>query len=470
MLAKCSPNEFLFHWENLIDEFGIQNNDWVRIVYCKKRRWAEAYCRGYFFAGMRSTQRSEKMNAFLNQYLHDKMHLYKFSGHFALQLWYNKGGAVHQTMNTSPIMSTETVLLERHASKIFTCNVFYRGEIGCLKKKYKEAGTGEHIGPRISDFSKRYRNRVDVLDPVFTRAKGDHKSCNKGNMLNIIKGHVRIDKKKGPKSSATHENGGMHTLQAKQNGRMLEGIDSDFDINNKLEDIESQSGRISSFSSGGSIQVTEFWKEFRGKIVDSANETSVVQITWAFFLYMLGCTIFSDIGNTIYLWCLPALEDVDKIDLGIVILNLLSFKLQHEETDIFPYQVDCLDNIECPRQLDAYHVTKEKKATSRWANRSSMLSNTGHGKRKSTETDHKKDGETPPPINFPHWSVTCIQSHGSIAQKCFPVDIMDIIGLPLPSRISDMIRQIWYDFTNAIVVEYLLSIHDTAVKFTFQYL
>ncbi|KAL3516298.1 hypothetical protein ACH5RR_023200 [Cinchona calisaya] len=58
-----------FDDENFIDEFGSQYNDWVGMVYRNRRRWAKAYCRGHFVGSMRSTQRLEKMNAFLNQYL-----------------------------------------------------------------------------------------------------------------------------------------------------------------------------------------------------------------------------------------------------------------------------------------------------------------------------------------------------------------------------------------------------------------
>ncbi|KAL3538000.1 hypothetical protein ACH5RR_001366 [Cinchona calisaya] len=208
-----------YKWENLIDEFELQNNDWVGMVYRERRCWAEAYCRGQFFASMRNTQRSEKMNGFLNKYLHDKMHLYEFVKSFDLTIaWlrHNEVGAIHQTMDTSPIMSIEIVLLEWHASKIFTRNVFYR-------------------------------------------------------------------------------------------------ILWDFNIHNKEEYIESQLGWVPPFFSGGSIRVTEFLKSFIGRAIDPANEISVACIIQAFFLYTLGCKIFSNTGDTIHLCCLQVLEEVHNI-------------------------------------------------------------------------------------------------------------------------------------------------------------
>ncbi|KAL3524784.1 hypothetical protein ACH5RR_013156 [Cinchona calisaya] len=56
-----------------------------------------------------------------------------------------------------------------------------QGEIDCLKEKYKEVGEGDHIEPWLSILAE-------------------------GNMMDIIKGHAWIDKKKGQKLLATHMN------------------------------------------------------------------------------------------------------------------------------------------------------------------------------------------------------------------------------------------------------------------------
>lgn len=47
-------------------------------MYDEKHIWADAYLRGIFFGGMRSTQRSEGMNAYLNHYVSRKLRLIDF--------------------------------------------------------------------------------------------------------------------------------------------------------------------------------------------------------------------------------------------------------------------------------------------------------------------------------------------------------------------------------------------------------
>ncbi|KAL3513505.1 hypothetical protein ACH5RR_026222 [Cinchona calisaya] len=112
----------------LVAEFGLHGNDWVQMIYEDHMLWAEAYVRGQFFGCMRSTQRSEKMNAFLNRYLHEKMRLFKFVTSFDLVIaWlrHNEAVAVHETEDTTAMMTTSMVLLVQHASQVYTRNVFY---------------------------------------------------------------------------------------------------------------------------------------------------------------------------------------------------------------------------------------------------------------------------------------------------------------------------------------------------------
>ncbi|XP_028054811.1 protein FAR1-RELATED SEQUENCE 5-like [Camellia sinensis] len=47
-------------WTRMVEKFGLQTNSWVLETYEKRHMWAKSYMRGHFFAGMKSTQRSEK--------------------------------------------------------------------------------------------------------------------------------------------------------------------------------------------------------------------------------------------------------------------------------------------------------------------------------------------------------------------------------------------------------------------------
>lgn len=57
---------------------SVESHEWVVKMYSEKTMWAEAYLRGHFFGGMRSTQRSEGMNAYLNHYVSIRMQLIAF--------------------------------------------------------------------------------------------------------------------------------------------------------------------------------------------------------------------------------------------------------------------------------------------------------------------------------------------------------------------------------------------------------
>ncbi|XP_027174459.1 protein FAR1-RELATED SEQUENCE 6-like [Coffea eugenioides] len=128
MTRKCSTLEFEDRWVRLVNECGVVENEWVKKLYRRRRLWAEAYLRGHFFVGMRSTQRCEKMNAFLNEYLNEKMRLYEFFRSFDLAIaWlrHTESKAVHTSENTKPVLTTILPELEGSAVDVFTRNVFF---------------------------------------------------------------------------------------------------------------------------------------------------------------------------------------------------------------------------------------------------------------------------------------------------------------------------------------------------------
>ncbi|KAK9199732.1 hypothetical protein WN944_014925 [Citrus x changshan-huyou] len=43
MLGNFSPEEFKRWWQKMVNELGLQNNDWVNKIHSKRQRWAEAF-------------------------------------------------------------------------------------------------------------------------------------------------------------------------------------------------------------------------------------------------------------------------------------------------------------------------------------------------------------------------------------------------------------------------------------------
>ncbi|XP_062118699.1 protein FAR-RED IMPAIRED RESPONSE 1-like [Humulus lupulus] len=71
----CTEEEFDETWSGLVTEFQLQDSQWAAITYNNRRSWAECFLRGNFFAGLRTTQRSESMNSYLSHFLTSKLKL-----------------------------------------------------------------------------------------------------------------------------------------------------------------------------------------------------------------------------------------------------------------------------------------------------------------------------------------------------------------------------------------------------------
>ncbi|XP_028065510.1 protein FAR1-RELATED SEQUENCE 5-like [Camellia sinensis] len=82
MDMETDETKFEHGWKTMVENFGLQTNSWVLKTYEKRHMWAEAYMRGHFFAGMKSTQRLECMNAYFNPFLQHKLKLHEFVRHY----------------------------------------------------------------------------------------------------------------------------------------------------------------------------------------------------------------------------------------------------------------------------------------------------------------------------------------------------------------------------------------------------
>ncbi|KAG6501659.1 hypothetical protein ZIOFF_041542 [Zingiber officinale] len=65
-------------WMTMIDHFNLENNDWLKSLYEQRNKWIPVYVKDKFWAGMSTSQRSESMNAFFDEYVHSKTSLKQF--------------------------------------------------------------------------------------------------------------------------------------------------------------------------------------------------------------------------------------------------------------------------------------------------------------------------------------------------------------------------------------------------------
>ena len=126
---RGSAKEFEKVWHQMVENLGLNENRWVIEIYGKRKRYAEAYLCGKFFAGMRSTQRCESMNAYLNRFLKIRLRPYEFVQQFdraILRIWQNKAKADFESNNSSPVLSTKLSILENHVVTVYTKESFLK--------------------------------------------------------------------------------------------------------------------------------------------------------------------------------------------------------------------------------------------------------------------------------------------------------------------------------------------------------
>ncbi|RYQ88618.1 hypothetical protein Ahy_B09g095708 isoform D [Arachis hypogaea] len=64
-----SKDSFDRNWNDFLLNFGLADNKWLSDLYEHRHIWVPIYLDHHFWAGMRSTQRSESMHSFFNKYI-----------------------------------------------------------------------------------------------------------------------------------------------------------------------------------------------------------------------------------------------------------------------------------------------------------------------------------------------------------------------------------------------------------------
>ncbi|KAL4363690.1 hypothetical protein GQ457_04G017920 [Hibiscus cannabinus] len=125
---KCrTPNDFEQAWNELVDKHKVGGKRWVQELYEDKEKWAEAYLRGYFYAGMRTTQRCESMNRTIKRLLDTKVMLYRFIDYYHKELQtlrWEEGRQDYRTMDEQPYCDGVLTTLKSNASHVYTRNAF----------------------------------------------------------------------------------------------------------------------------------------------------------------------------------------------------------------------------------------------------------------------------------------------------------------------------------------------------------
>ncbi|XP_075655107.1 protein FAR1-RELATED SEQUENCE 5-like [Castanea sativa] len=69
-------------WNEMLDKYNVRENKWLIDLFNLKEKWAQAYFKRNFTAGMKTTQLSESFNADLKDCLHTDLNIVEFFTHF----------------------------------------------------------------------------------------------------------------------------------------------------------------------------------------------------------------------------------------------------------------------------------------------------------------------------------------------------------------------------------------------------
>ncbi|XP_024171478.1 protein FAR1-RELATED SEQUENCE 5-like [Rosa chinensis] len=119
--------QFEVMWHNMVEKFDLHNIFWINMMYEKQDKWAQAYFRNHFMAGMRSMQRCEGMNRFIKDSIGSGMKLVEVIPRMDRALMRLRNNQVRDdfnTMNSTPVLETHLKDLENLAASIYTYDVF----------------------------------------------------------------------------------------------------------------------------------------------------------------------------------------------------------------------------------------------------------------------------------------------------------------------------------------------------------
>ena len=125
--GNFTPTQFEDLWKEVKTKHGLSSNKWVSKTYENKEMWATAYLRDTFFGHIRTTSQCEGINSFIKSYIRKKCSLLDFMHNFqnALREYRNNELiVVFSCMFLDPVMTTCLQEIEKHASKVYTRDIF----------------------------------------------------------------------------------------------------------------------------------------------------------------------------------------------------------------------------------------------------------------------------------------------------------------------------------------------------------
>jgi zinc finger SWIM domain-containing protein 3 len=114
-------------WTTFIDKYGLGENVWSNTIFKERERWVPCYLKHEFWAGMSTTQRSESINAFFDDYINARTSLSEFFESMNAYFWSSS-----TTISCGSNSTIERQLqVEYTHAKYMEIQVEFRGKCNC---------------------------------------------------------------------------------------------------------------------------------------------------------------------------------------------------------------------------------------------------------------------------------------------------------------------------------------------------
>lgn len=121
-----SSHEFETRWASLLDQYELCHNEWLDSIYAKRHKWVPTYSKHIFQADMITSQRSENMLSFFNDYLNRSLPLKEFVKQYEKALVNSREQEAYDDLSSYQVghILKSDLPMEKQAAQVYTGSVF----------------------------------------------------------------------------------------------------------------------------------------------------------------------------------------------------------------------------------------------------------------------------------------------------------------------------------------------------------
>ncbi|XP_049933305.1 protein FAR1-RELATED SEQUENCE 6-like [Nymphaea colorata] len=119
-------DEFERSWKEVIDTYKLEDNQWLSSLYELRHQWAPVFIKDIFYAGMSTSRRGEKFNAFFDGYVYSNTSFKEFAEKYEMVLkkkYNEEAQADFDSYNKVPVMRTH-LCYESQLAKVYSGEIF----------------------------------------------------------------------------------------------------------------------------------------------------------------------------------------------------------------------------------------------------------------------------------------------------------------------------------------------------------